>query len=130
MKLKPEHWRIVRFTVVGMTVTVTYFLLALLLSSVSNIETVSASAVAYVMSALLSFWGHRKITFKSDQAILGELVKFLLANGVGLFLATIIPAIISGYFAMSSLVSFTVVMGVVPAISFLMMRYFVFMQAR
>jgi len=122
--------QLLRFAFVGVIASVVYFALAALFYSVVGLPTVGSSIAAYSIAAIVSFVGHRNLTFSSSQTAQSEIGRFMVVTVVGLLLATIVPATATGYFGLPSMVSFILVLAVVPICSYLMMRFFVFSKGQ
>ena len=115
--------QLVRFVGVGGVASVLYFLLASALNAGLGLMPAIASVLAYAGGAAFAFFAHRRFTFRSDQGAAQALPKFVLATGVGLGLALIIPMILQAF---PPMVAFLAVLVIVPICSFVLMKFFVF----
>jgi len=82
---KEETRKIVRFALLGVTVTVleliVFYLFNLFLSNVP------AQGASYAVGAVYSYLLHRRFTFKTKSKIISaEFVRFLIVNGISLIL--------------------------------------------
>ena len=82
-----QRW--VRFGIVGVCATLTYFILALILEQV-GIPVLVGNTLAYVLGFGVSYTGHRSWTFQSQAQHGSALPKFLATQTFGLGLNTAI----------------------------------------
>ncbi|WP_299348160.1 GtrA family protein [uncultured Shimia sp.] len=115
--------QIIRFAGVGVTCSVMYFVLATGLNSLLGLDTISASFLAYLLSAIFGYTAHRRVTFVSDGAVHQEVTRFFAATGVGVTISLIVPMMLHNH---TPVLSFFMVFLIVPACSFVMMKFFVF----
>lgn len=123
MSLSAAVGQLARFAGVGVAASLIYFVLAAAFSGLAGIGAAAASVLAYALAAVFAFIAHRRVTFSSKADPKRELWRFAAATIIGLALATLIPIALD---EAAPLVSFFVVMLVVPICSFLMMKFFVF----
>jgi putative flippase GtrA len=123
MNFRQVLGQIFRFAGVGLANSVLYFILAATLNGLFGLGAVLASAIAYILAAVVSFQGHKRLTFQTSGRTPTELPKFIAATIMGVSLATVIPVISHSY---APVVSFLAVLFVVPICSFIMMKFFVF----
>ena len=115
--------QLLRFVGVGGVASILYFLLASALNAGLGLMPALASVLAYAGGAAFAFFAHRRFTFRSDHGAAQALPKFVLATGVGLGLALVIPMLLHGF---APVVAFLAVLVIVPICSFLLMKFFVF----
>ncbi|WP_164726999.1 GtrA family protein [Shimia sediminis] len=115
--------QIFRFAGVGVTCSVMYFLLASAFHSFAGLAAISASFVAYALSAVFGYHAHRRFTFASNSAISGEALRFFMVTVLGLTISIAVPWVLGNY---TPALSFMTVLLIVPSCSFLMMKFFVF----
>jgi putative flippase GtrA len=92
-------------------------------SSALGLSALAASVLAYAIAAAVAYFGHKVLTFGTPAQAPFERTRFVVASGVGLSLAALIP-ILLGDFAPQ--IAFLTVLVLVPVCSFLMMKFFVF----
>ena len=115
--------QLARFAGVGVANSVLYFVLATLFSGVFGFASLAASVLAYAIAAAVAYVGHKFLTFGSTAGTPYEIARFVVASGIGLSLAALIPILLAGFVP---LISFATVLVLVPACSFLVMKFFVF----
>lgn len=115
--------QVMRFAGVGSMASATYFVLALILNGSLGVATVVASVVAYALAAFISFFGHKYFTFQQPDAQPAEIPKFVVTVLTGLLIASAIPIMLQAF---APIVSFLSVLILVPATSYLMIKFFVF----
>ncbi|MFJ5539666.1 GtrA family protein [Halomonas sp. ATBC28] len=110
-----DVFRLFRFLIVGGAATVTHMLVAaLLFAYVHNPSPYSINVVAFLVAFLVSFYGHRHITFQTR----GSMRRFLLV-AVGGFLVN--NAILTGCLALGidGLVAVIIATACVPVLTYL-----------
>ncbi|WP_417809777.1 GtrA family protein [Thioclava sp.] len=112
-----------RFAGVGVANSAFYFLLAAAFSRVFGFAALAASVLAYVIAATVAYLGHKFLTFAQPAHSPDEMPRFVVATGIGLSLAALIPVLLAGF---APMISFVTVLMLVPICSFLMMKFFVF----
>lgn len=114
----------IRFTVVGVLSTSLYYLFALFFQKLFVDNTVTASVLAYCLSAVFSFSAHKQYTFvESTGGLKGEVIKFMIVTTIGLMLAALIPFILSHC---CSEYIYLITAFVIPAVTFVLMKFVVF----
>jgi putative flippase GtrA len=125
MKNRALHWQTLRFIGVGGSAAMVYFSAALLFDRAFGLPPVWASILAYVASAAFSFLGHKLYTFNTTGNSRAEAIRFAISAGIGFLLASLIPYLLSSY---SSVYSYLAVLVIVPTVSFIMLKCFVFSE--
>jgi putative flippase GtrA len=123
MTIKAAMSQLLRFSSIGLGASALYFIFALVLESVVQMPVVLASFLAYTGAAVFGFFGHRIFTFASTNNPKSEIVRFGIATAIGMCLAIIIPLLLKGY---PPVVAFIAVLLIVPIVSFILMKFFVF----
>lgn len=121
--------RLLRFAGVGVASTLCYAVIALALTQWARLPAVEASVIAYAVAALLSYLGHRHITFRSKGDHLREAPRFGLLVLAGYLLALAIPLLTTGILGWPSAVSILATCIVIPAANYLLMARMVFVDA-
>lgn len=115
--------QIFRFAGVGVTCSLMYFVLATAFHSFVGLAAMSASFLAYALSAVFGYNAHRRFTFVSAGDVREEAMRFFLVTALGLTISIAVPWYLADY---APALSFLTVLVIVPACSFLMMKFFVF----
>ncbi|PCH96237.1 MAG: hypothetical protein COB84_05155 [Rhodobacteraceae bacterium] len=115
-----------RFASVGVGAAVVYFIGALILDQLFDFPPVSASFWAFIISAGVSFAGHRYFTFSTKQNLKRQALRFSFSTIIGVILSTFIPILLQ---AQPPILSYGVVFIVVPCVSFTLLKFFVFTKA-
>ncbi len=113
------------FAGVGLTATVLYFVLASTASALFQAPAAVCSVVAYLLSAILSYYGHKHLSFVSSGAHLLEAPRFVAATGLGLLLAYLIPMAVERV-GWPHVVAYMAVCLIVPAVNFVLLKSWVF----
>jgi putative flippase GtrA len=116
---------LIRFGIVGVSATLAYLIIAIALDWLLPLATVYISFLAYALAALISFFGHRLFTFSHSGAVRGQAMKFVISTLIGFTVAILIPVI---FHMFSPNVTYLMVAIVVPVLSFLMLKFFVFSE--
>lgn len=80
-KLLSQRW--IRFGLVGVAATVSYFLLGLLFVNVFCLPVLCGNALAYILSFAVSYLGQSRWTFEARGSHANMLPKFAIAQGIG-----------------------------------------------
>jgi putative flippase GtrA len=120
--------RLITFAAVGISATLFYLLVALTANTL-GLGAVVSSLLAYTLSALLSYTGHRLLTFRSSASIRETAPRFAYLSIVQYVIALAIPLILTNFAGLPPLASFIAVCVIVPASSLLAMSRFVFRAA-
>lgn len=115
--------QLMRFGGVGVVNSALYLVLATAFSGVVGFTALAASVLAYVIAAAVAYLGHKFLTFGQAAHAPAEMTRFVVASGVGLSLAALIPISLAGF---APVISFVTVLVLVPVCSFLLMKFFVF----
>ena len=115
--------QLLRFAGVGVVNSAIYFVLAAAFSEIIGLTAFASSVLAYIIAAAIAYLGHKFLTFAQPVHAADEVSRFVVATGIGLSLAALIPLVQSGF---APMISFVTVLLLVPACSFLMMKFFVF----
>lgn len=106
-----ELGRVLRFGTVGLIVAGQYSLSFALILEV-GVTTVLANLLAYLGAILVQFICHRSFTFRATDSLGPAILRFLIANGLGLALSTALAVLLRdglgyGGFATGAVVSVT-----------------------
>lgn len=112
-----------RFAVIGSSATAVYLIFAVLLEWSLNLDAVYVSFIAYVMASVLSFLGHRYFTFRQHQEAKKQIVRFCMATVIGMSVAIALPIALH---MLSPNIVYVLVAILVPVISFVLLKFFVF----
>jgi len=115
--------QMLRFAGIGAVNSALYVLLATVFNGVFGMAALAASVLAYVIAATVAYFGHKFLTFGQPAHATDEMTRFIVATGIGLSLAALIPIVLAAF---APMVSFVTVLVLVPVCSFLMMKFFVF----
>jgi putative flippase GtrA len=126
-------WQDVRepivFGVVGVSLALIYFVVAYAGSSGVGLEPAIASGLAYTLMIPLAYFAHRIITFRSSTFHRVAFPRFVATSCMGVALSWVIPYVGSRLFAAPHWLSFLAVCVIVPTLSFLTTRAWVFMRS-
>ncbi len=117
-----------RFVLVGLAATGIYLAAALALGLVPGIAPVAASVGAYAIAAVFSYWGHKRLTFRSSGSHAHEAPRFLLTTALGLGTSVIMPLLLTERLGLPSPVAVLVVCMAIPVLNYLILNAWVFRQ--
>jgi putative flippase GtrA len=121
--------RLFRFTGVGIASTLCYAIVAFALTSRFQRSAVEASFIAYAIAALLSYFGHRVITFRSKGDHLREAPRFGALVLCGYALALAIPLFSGQVLGWSPAASILLTCVAIPLANYVLMARVVFTGA-
>jgi|SRR4051812_951427 putative flippase GtrA len=87
---------------------------------------VAASCAAYTVAALVSYFGHRRLTFRSDRPHREAVSRFVALSTVSYTVAFVTPGIVSGLLQAPIELSIAIVCVLIPAINYLALSRLVF----
>jgi putative flippase GtrA len=82
--MKKTFFQLVRYVAVGGAATAVDYGSYYFLTRGLSVGVLAANPLAYLAGNVVSFLGHRFITFRSEGKPLGEYVRFLLVTAIGL----------------------------------------------
>ena len=113
-----------RFALVGVGATLLYALLALLFEE--PLGPVAASVTAYAICAVVSYCGHKFLTFTSSGAHRVELPRFLALTAAGFAVATALPVLVTGVLGWPAILSVAATCILIPAVNLVALDRWVF----
>jgi putative flippase GtrA len=118
------------FCLVGVSLALVYFVMAYAGSSGIGLEPAIASGCAYLLMIPLAYFAHRIITFRSTAVHKVAFPRFVVTSCMGVALSWVIPYLASQLFATPHWVAFLAVCVIVPMLSFVTTRAWVFVGRR
>jgi putative flippase GtrA len=112
------------FGLIGLANTAAFFLIANGLNLFLD-ESVSAY-LAYALLVPVSFFGHRRLTFKSDAAIAREWLKFCIVQALNLSLIWGVTTVSGIYPILSGWPAFGIISLLIPILNFVIFQIWVF----
>ena len=122
--------QLVVFCAVGVSLAMVYFVIAYAGSSLLGLEAATSSVAAYVLMIPLGYFAHRIITFRSSAFHKVAFPRFVVTSSMGVGLSWVIPYLASRLFAAPHWIAFLAVCVIVPTLSFVTTRAWVFVEAR
>jgi putative flippase GtrA len=117
-----------RFVSVGMAATLTYFLVVMMLTAATTLHPETIVAFAYLTALPVSYLGHRRYTFDSNNRVALEFLRFLLAHGAVLLLTQIALYLAQAQLLATEALYHIVAAGFIFIFSFIIMKFFVFQE--
>jgi putative flippase GtrA len=117
-----------RFAVIGAGTTAMYALLALAFSH-SGIAATGASVLAFLITSIFSYAGHKYVTFASGGSHAFEVPRFLAVGASSLTTVSVLPAVLTGMLGLPAAVPILLACIVVPAVNYVVMGRWVFRDA-
>lgn len=116
-----------RFILVGGLATVTYGTLTLIFIWL-GVRAAIASLLAYFISIVVSFSGHKYFTFRSDANAIFEIGKFLALSAIGLIASYLVMTLCEGN-AVLEIAGVALIIVVIPIINYLVLKFWVFLRS-
>lgn len=113
------------FAAVGGAATATYFVLAMA-GTVAAFPAYASSLVAYGIAMIVSFAGHKLLTFRSAAPVSQSGPRFVMLALVQYGIALAVPALLADWAGLAPSLAYGVVCVLIPATSFVLMSRFVF----
>lgn len=117
--------RLSRFAAIGLAATLLYALVALTFGHLGLPATV-ASVAAYLLASIVSYAGHKYVTFLSGGRHVSELPRFLALSAAGLAVVSILPALLTGVLGLPAAVPIMLACVVIPAVNYIVLGRWVF----
>ena len=122
--------QLVVFGVVGVALALIYFVVAYAGSSRIGLAPPVASGLAYILMIPLAYFAHRIITFRSSAFHTVAFPRFVVTSCMGVALSWVIPYLGSRLFAAPHWLLFLAVCVIVPTLSFVTTRAWVFVGSK
>ena len=120
--------RIVAYGAVGLASALVFMLATRLVQATLGLELVPAAAVAFGASFVLSYAGHRRLTFRSAGAKASEVPRFLVSSLLCFGLTLACTHLFAARFGLPDLAALALTSVFVPVLNFLLMAVFVFVR--
>lgn len=121
--------RWVRFGLVGVAATLTYYLLGILFVNILRLPIIAGNTAAFVISFGVSYLGQKAFTFQSRGNAIDQLWKFAAAQGIGLGLNTgIVEA--GTRLGLSYAIAMLPAIILVPPVVYLLCKFWVFRRKK
>lgn len=114
------------FGVVGLAATLCYAVLAIVFERGAGLAPVAASFAAYGCASLISYGGHRRLTFASSRPHAEAVPRFALLTLLGVAVALAAPQILTVRLGLPSLIAVAATCIAVPLLSYLGLDRLVF----
>lgn len=125
MKIPPLFRQASRFAVVGALATATHVTMALGANTLLKLSPLAANLVGYVCAVLVSYFGNARWSFEKTRDW-GQFARFIVMSLAGLALNQAITWVATGPLGLPFWLALGVVVVVVPAVSFVVARIWVF----
>ncbi len=117
------------FAVVGGAATAIYLVVALA-GTALGFPAFLSSLAAYGIATLVSYGGHRMLTFRSAAPIAETAPRFAMLSAAQFGIALAIPAVLSDWAGISPGITYGTVCVLIPVMSFFLMARCVFRSVR
>jgi putative flippase GtrA len=118
--------QLIRFAGVGGLATVVHVLVALVVQAVLPVSAQGANLAGFAVAVLLSYIGHARVTFGMDARSGPQFLRFCLLSALGLATSSATVWLVTERLGFGFGVAMVAVAVLVPAASFLAMRFWVF----
>jgi putative flippase GtrA len=117
--------QLLRFALVGGTTALIYTAGYLVLRQTGIMPTFAAT-LAYLMAIIVQYIGHSGYTFRRRFGDVGQIIRFLSLNGLGLVAAVTITFFLTNAFGAPDWAASVAVVVTLPALNWILMRLWVF----
>ncbi len=118
-----------RFSLVGVCATLTYLVVANLAISSGALTPAIASVVAYAAGMVVSFFGQGRMTFLVERTTWSQALRFAFLSLAGLAISFATVELAISYFGVHPFWGTAVTCLLVPLLSFVVMKFWVFKPA-
>jgi putative flippase GtrA len=127
---RPHVRQLIVFCAVGVSLAMLYFVIASAGSSALGLDAAISSVAAYVLLVPFGYFAHRIITFRSSAFHKVAFPRFVAMQCMGVALSWLIPIAATRLFAAPRWLAFLAVCVIVPMLSFVTARAWVFVGGR
>ncbi|UWQ03851.1 GtrA family protein [Aliiroseovarius crassostreae] len=120
--------RLVPFVLVGGVGTATHFLTALLLANLTTLSGILSNFGGFSAAVLISYFGHARLTFRTELDHQFHFPRFVIAAGCGLILSTALTWITYDQLGRPFWQAMALVAVTVPVLTYLLLAGWVFVQ--
>jgi putative flippase GtrA len=121
-----EIGRLVRFGGIGIISLLVYSSLYAILAAATRLSAIPISIIAYTTAMVVSFVGHKYVTFQVGGNIRGQVVKFVAMHCLCLLMTVMITGLVVNVLRWPYGVGILLVDIATPALSFVMLKLIVF----
>ncbi|WP_170605559.1 GtrA family protein [Ruegeria arenilitoris] len=118
--------QLTRFASVGLFATLLHVLVAMLVRNLLSLDVQASNFAGFLAAVSVSYFGHAEMTFKATGSHQQQMVRFGLLAVLGLLLSSGITYVICEVMDTSFVVAMAIVAVVVPSVTFLVSKYWVF----
>ncbi len=122
--------RLIRFAGVGGLATFAHVLVALAADAALPVSAQKANLIGFVAGFLVSYGGHARITFGASLRSGPQLLRFFILSLAGLAASSLTVHVVATLLGLGFLTAMVAVVVIVPAITYIAMRYWVFKEGR
>jgi len=127
---RSDHFRLIRYLVAGVAVSLGYSLtIVALVDWAALLGPEAANVVSLTLWTIISYLVHREFTFRFDGAHRGPVARFILIFVLKLLASVSVIAVTTRYYKSSYLIGVFLNWVVLPLISYVAMKFWVFKRA-
>lgn len=123
---KKEALILLRFSAVGLMATALHYAVALSLLWFLSVNPQTANLVAFLTAFGFSYICHSRFTFRSAKAARSSGPRFLITAGSAYLISAAVLAVLAGSTNLSQTVQLIIAAGVIPMVTYLAGRFWVF----
>jgi putative flippase GtrA len=129
MVMRSDHFRLIRYLLAGVAVSLGYTLtIVALVDWAALLGPEAANVVSLVLWTIISYLVHREFTFRFDGAYRGTVPRFIFIFGLKLLASVAVIAVMTKYYKSSYLIGVFLNWVVMPLISYVAMKFWVFQR--
>ena len=125
MKLFADNWQWLRFCSIGLFVAALYIVLFIGLTAF-GLPVTLANSLSFLTSVVCQYFGQTVWTFRKPAKDRSQTIKFASMIIFGFTYSTLITSVAAVVYDWDEWISATIVVATLPAINFLMMRFWVY----
>lgn len=110
--------RMTMFAIVGAAATASYVVLALVLTSLYPAAAILDSVIAYTLASIVSYCGHRWITFGSARPHAEAVPRFAAVTSIGYAITAAMPLVVIDWLGLDGRLSVAAVCVLVPLVTY------------
>lgn len=118
-----------RFGMVGVLSSSVFAVVTALCAGPLGIGPKLSSVAGYVASMPLNFVFNRRFSFRSENTLLGDLLRYILMHGINILLTTFAMGAAVDYFGLHYAFGIVAAVVLVPLLNFVLMNWWVFRKS-
>lgn len=128
LALLEKYRKLLGFVTFGGLASLVYAVILIISVDILGIPTFIGSVVAFALAIPVSYLGNRWVTYRSNNVLASEAVRFIVVQLINLVLTSVVVHFVMEWFALPTYVGIVVAFLTAPIISFVLFEVWVYRQ--